>query len=68
MQTEELTGQDDSIGNELDLTLNYMIHKNLSLLAFAAWFMPDDGITGTAPTATDDTVAEYYARLQWEFN
>ncbi len=67
MQTEELAGQDDSIGNELDLTANYMIYKNLSLLAFAAWFIPDDGITGGG-AATDDTVAEYYARLQWEFN
>lgn len=67
MKTEELTGTDDSIGNEIDLTANYMIYKNLSLLAFAAWFIPDDGITGTAPTATDDNVAEYFARLQWEW-
>ena len=66
MKTEELTGTDDSIGNEVDLTANYMIYKNLSLLAFAAWFIPDDGITGGG-TATDDTVAEYYARLQWEW-
>ena len=73
MKTDELTRNaagaavktDDSIGNEIDLTLNYMIHKNLSLLAFAAWFMPDDGITGGG-AATDDNVAAYYARLQWE--
>ncbi|MBI5286182.1 MAG: hypothetical protein HY878_01155, partial [Deltaproteobacteria bacterium] len=45
---------------------NYTLHKNLSLLAFAAWFNPDDGITGSG-TAADDTVSEYYARLQWEF-
>ncbi len=66
MQTETIGTQDDKIGNEVDLTANYMIYKNLSLLAFAAWFMPDDGITGGG-TATDDTVTEYYARLQWEW-
>lgn len=66
MKTEALSGTDDSIGNEIDLTANYTIHKNLSLLAFAAWFMPDDGLTGGG-AAKDDVVSEYYARLQWEF-
>ena len=75
MKTEAITNTDDSIGNEIDLTAKYTIHKNLSLLAFAAWFMPDDGITkgattcvsGTFPNCTDDNVAEYFTRLQWEF-
>ncbi|MBI5286446.1 MAG: hypothetical protein HY878_02500 [Deltaproteobacteria bacterium] len=65
-QTQALSGTSDDIGNEINLTLNYTLHKNLSLLAFAAWFNPDDGITGSG-TAADDTVSEYYARLQWEF-
>lgn len=53
-------------GNEVDLTANYKIQKGLSLLTFAAWFSPDKGITGGG-TAKEDTVSEYYARLQWEF-
>ncbi|MBI5893424.1 MAG: hypothetical protein HZB79_07220, partial [Deltaproteobacteria bacterium] len=45
----------------------------LSLMAFAAWFLPDDGITKTAAqiaagtAVPDDTVSAYYARLQWDF-
>jgi len=65
-KTEELSGTSDDIGEEYNLTANYTLHKNLNLLLFAAWFNPDDGITGGG-SAADDTVSEYYARLQWEF-
>lgn len=65
-KTEALSGTSEDIGNEVDLTANYKIQKGLSLLTFAAWFSPDKGITGGG-TAKEDTVSEYYARLQWEF-
>ncbi len=64
MLTDAPSGVDDSLGNEIDLTANYVIHKNLSLLAFAAWFTPGDAITGGVPP--DDKITEYFARLQWE--
>ncbi|MBI5893403.1 MAG: hypothetical protein HZB79_07115 [Deltaproteobacteria bacterium] len=79
-KTESLDNTEDHIGEEIDLTLNYKIHKGLSLFAFAAWFMPDDGIicnttnnqataciNGTVGSHNQDTVNEYYARIQWDF-
>ena len=73
-QTEALTEATaptnaDDIGTELDLTANYKLHKNLTLLAAAAWFMPGDAYSGQDVTAAakDDTITALYSRLQWTF-
>ena len=67
LQTAALTTNDNTdIGSEYDLIANYKLHKGLTLLAAAAFFMPDDAYTGGG-TAPADTISAYYARLQWDF-
>ena len=59
----------DEIGTELDLIASYKLHKGLTLLAAAAYFVPGDAYSGKdlTTTAKDDTISAYYARLQWDF-
>ncbi len=73
-QTEESTTANtatnsDEIGTEINLTANYKLHKDLSLLAIYAQFTPGDAYSGkdVTTTAKDDTISMFYARLQWEF-
>lgn len=67
LQTAALTTNDNTdIGSEYDLIANYKLHKGLTLLAAAAFFMPGDAYTGGG-TAPADTISAYYARLQYDF-
>src|SRR3989338_2260779 len=73
-QTEEsstanASTNSDDIGKEYDLIASYKLHKGLTLLAAAAYFVPGDAYSGKdlAPTTKDDTITAYYARLQWDF-
>ena len=65
--TETFAGGDDEIGSELNLQADYTIHaaSKLGLRLQANWFFPGEAVVG--PTAADDAISEYYARLQYEF-
>ena len=65
---------ESKLGNELDLTAVYKLYKELSLIGQIAWFMPGKGITSYKDQAgnytgfaTDDTVSEYFAKIQYDF-
>ncbi|MBI5683092.1 MAG: hypothetical protein HZC45_08015 [Deltaproteobacteria bacterium] len=74
--TDETTGvasstyQSDNLGQELDIAITHNLAKGLNLTLSGAWFIPDEkGWTlSTASTlASDDTIAEYMAKLKWDF-
>src|SRR3989344_3966593 len=65
---------ESKLGNELDLTAVYKLYKELSLIGQIAWFIPGKGITSYKDQAgnytgfaTDDTVSEYFAKIQYDF-
>ena len=65
---------ESKLGNEIDLTAVYKLYKELSIVGQIAWFMPGKGITSYKDQAgnytgfaTDDTVSEYFARIQYDF-
>ena len=65
---------ESKLGNEIDLTAVYKVYKELSIVGQIAWFMPGKGITSYKDQAgnytgfaTDDTVSEYFARIQYDF-
>jgi len=67
---------ESALGTELDLNAVYKLYPQLALVAQAAWFMPDEGIRTYKNTAgnnaansyaTDDTVSEYFAKIQYDF-
>ncbi|MBI5681663.1 MAG: alginate export family protein [Deltaproteobacteria bacterium] len=52
------------IGNEVALTADYSLAKNLNLHLQAAWFMGDNGMYDTTATTTPgDTASEYLVML-----
>ncbi len=65
-QTEKGTTVDDALGQEITLTGVYNIMEGFDAVLQAAWLVPDDGLTGGG-TAADDSVSEYFAKIQWDF-
>lgn len=56
------------LGNELAITTDYSLAKDLTLHLQAAWFMGDDGMyTSTSASTPGDTASEYLVMIGWEF-
>jgi hypothetical protein len=72
--TSTSTTWDGALGTEIDLNAVYKLYKELALSAQAAWFMPGNGILKSKDQAgnysgieNNDTVSEYFARVQYDF-
>lgn len=68
------TTWDAALGTEIDLVAVYKLYKELGITAQAAWFMPGDGLLKSkdeagnySGIASNDTVSEYYAKVQYDF-
>ena len=68
------TTWDAALGTEVDLNAVYKLYKELALVAQAAWFMPGDGLLKSkdgsgnySGIASNDTVSEYFAKVQYDF-
>jgi hypothetical protein len=55
--------QEDKFGDEIDLSWMWKHSENVNMVFGYAMLSPDNAITGTSPTAPDDDITQFSAKL-----